>query len=565
MKSRILVLLFLVFLYSGFCYSQTQTVGLFQNSPAAYNGYTLFAPMVSNITYLINNSGQLVHKWTSEKTPVGLVYLLDNGKLLRAESLENNFFIAGGSGGRVKLLDWNSKVLWSYTYSSETYQLHHDAKMLPNGNLLMIVWEKKSVAQAVAAGRNPATLPDNEIWPDYLIEVKPTDSVSGEIVWKWHAWDHLIQNFDSTKQNYGKVEAHPELININFDGAQGTPTSWNHANALDYNQELDQILISATAFKEIWIIDHSTTLEQAAGHSGGRYGKGGDLLYRWGNQRTYNKGTIADQKLFAVHDAKWVKAGYRGEGNILMFNNGQGRPDGKYSSVEEIKPPVDSKGNYLLDTSGVYGPAKALWTYTAQPATSMFSVNVSNATRMPNGNTLICYGPKGTFFELDSNNLQVWKYISPVTSTGPIVQFQTMASEANIVSKICRYAPNFTGLAGKDLTPLGVIELPPLDVNSNTKPLAYNFNLDQNYPNPFNPSTSISYSLPYEGRAKLKIYNLFGQEIEALVDDYKSAGLHTITYHASKNASGVYYYTLSVADIKGKQVFNQTKKLILMK
>lgn len=564
MKTKSVFHLIIFYFFSGTCLAQTQTVGLFQNNPASFNGYTLFAPMVSKNTYLINNSGQLVHKWTSEKTPVGLVYLLENGMLLRAEALENNFFIAGGSGGKVKLLDWESKVKWSYTYSSETYQLHHDVKMLPNGNLLMIVWEKKSVAQAIAAGRKPTMLADNEIWPDHLIEVKPTDSVSGEIVWKWHAWDHLIQDFDSSKQNYGKVEDHPELININFDGAQGTPTSWNHGNALDYNQELDQILISVTAFKEIWILDHSTTMTQAAGHTGGRYGKGGDLLYRWGNQRTYNKGTIADQKLFAVHDAKWVKAGCRGEGNILMFNNGQARPDGKYSSVEEIKPPVDSKGNYLLDTSGVYGPTKALWTYTAQPATSMFSVNVSNATRMPNGNTLICYGPKGTFFELDSNNLQVWKYINPVTSTGPIAQFQTMASEANIVSKICRYETKFAGLAGRDLTPVGFIELPPLNVNK-TNSIPQQFELNQNYPNPFNPKTSIRYSLPNNCHVILTIYNSLGQIIQELVNGEKVSGSYEVQFDGSKLASGVYFYSIKASSSDGTKNFNSAKKLILIK
>ncbi|MGC8644373.1 MAG: hypothetical protein ACP5XB_31305, partial [Isosphaeraceae bacterium] len=60
--------------------------------------------------------------------------------------------------------------------------------------------------------------------------------------------------------------------------------------------ELDQILLSVHSFSEIWIIDHGTTTAEAATHKGGRSGKGGDLLYRWGNPQAYRAGTAADQQ-----------------------------------------------------------------------------------------------------------------------------------------------------------------------------------------------------------------------------------------------------------------------------
>ena len=56
-----------------------------------------------------------------------------------------------------------------------------------------------------------------------------------------------------------------------------------HCNGLDYNSALDQIALSCRGMNEVYIIDHSTTTEEAVGHTGGNAGKGGDILYRWGN------------------------------------------------------------------------------------------------------------------------------------------------------------------------------------------------------------------------------------------------------------------------------------------
>src|SRR5690606_15913622 len=108
-------------------------------------------------------------------------------------------------------------------------------------------------------------------------------------------------------------------------------------NAIDYNPQLDQIMISTREFSELWIIDHSTTTAEAAGHTGGRSGKGGDILYRYGNPAAYNRGTRADQKFFYQHDAQWIEPGLPGAGNILVFNNGWNRVDGSsFSSVIEL-------------------------------------------------------------------------------------------------------------------------------------------------------------------------------------------------------------------------------------
>jgi len=170
---------------------------------------------------------------------------------------------------------------------------------------------------------------------------------------------------------------------------------------------------------EIFVIDHSTTTDEAAGHSGGRSGKGGDILYRWGNPQVYRAGNASDQKLFAQHDATWIEPGLVGAGNIMVFNNGQGRPDGRYSSVDVIVPPIDESGHYTLIPGSAYGPKEADWIYTDENKPDFFSQNISGAQRLPNGNTLICSGTVGTIFEVSPAKRIVWKYIYPDSGRGP--------------------------------------------------------------------------------------------------------------------------------------------------
>jgi hypothetical protein len=387
------------------------------------------------MTFLINNQGEIVHSWKSDYILAHGVYLLENGNLIRSDLPKPNpRFISGGVGGRVEMFDWNGTLVWEFEYSTLEYCLHHDIEVLPNGNILMIAWEYKSYSEAIEAGRNPKKLQAGEVWSDFIIEVEPTGSSGGKIVWEWHVWDHLIQDYDPTKDNYGNVADHPELIDINY----GSPLpDWLHTNSIDYNEEFDQILLSVRGFNEIWVIDHSTTTEEAAGHTGGRSGKGGDILYRWGNPRAYRAGYFEDQKFFSQHDAQWIEPGCPGEGNILVFNNGVSRPGRKYSSVDEIVPPVDKNGSYYLEPGSAYGPHDVIWSYTAENPTDFFSAYVSGAQRLPNGNTLICEGAKGRIFEVTPDKEIVWEYINRIPS---LVN--------NDVFKAIRYPPDYPGLAG---------------------------------------------------------------------------------------------------------------------
>ncbi|MCP4901915.1 MAG: arylsulfotransferase (ASST) [bacterium] len=427
-----------------------QTVGLFINEEGSFRGYTLFAPLRSTTTYLIDHEGQFVHSWVGMRSPGASVYLLENGVLLRTFAINPSAFPAGGGGGGFEMVEWDGTVAYSYVYASETYHHHHDVEYLPNGNILLIAWELKSSAEAVAAGRNPWLLTDGELWPDHIVEIETTTST---VVWEWHVWDHLVQEFDPTKSNWGVVADHPERVDINYVQGSG-PADWNHTNSVDYNEELDQIILSVHNFHEIWVIDHSTTTAEAAGSTGGRSGKGGDLLYRWGNPVAYGAGSPADQQLFGQHNAQWIDSSLPGADNILLFNNGVSRG---YSTVDEIIPPTpDANGNYPLVAGSAYGPAAVTWVYMAPNPTDFYSSHISGAGRLPNGNTLICSGRNGTFFEVTPVGEIVWFYVNPVTGGGILSQGDEIPQGPNgyenNVFRAERYGPDFTGLS--ELTPV---------------------------------------------------------------------------------------------------------------
>jgi hypothetical protein len=419
--------------------------GLLINDPKASKGYTLIASANSNNTYLVDLEGRVVQTWKSDCNPGQSAYLLENGNLFRTGQVRNPPFFGGGAGGRIQEYTWDGKLIWDYTCSSDSQLQHHDAIKLPNGNVLINIWEKKIAKDAVAAGRRPETVGDSYLLSSCLQEVQPTGKTTGKIVWEWHAWDHLVQEFDAKKPNHGEVRAHPELIDLNFGsntiaamiakpeeleklraigyvgGTDRRPmrpqTDWLHVNGLAYNAELDQIMITVHEFSEIWVLDHSTTAAEASGHSGGKNGKGGDLLYRWGNPASYRAGTVKDQKLFGPHNGQWIAKGLPGEGHLLIFNNGMRRTGGAYSTVDEIVVPHD-KGRYTLASGKAFGPDNPVWSYAAPKRTDFYAPFISGAQRQPNGDTLICSGTNGTVFEVTAKGDIVWKYVNPTKGGG---------------------------------------------------------------------------------------------------------------------------------------------------
>ena len=404
----------------------TPRTGLLLNEPGSFEGYTLFSPSYRNYAYLIDNHGRLAHTWLSGDR---LARLLDNGNVLSSGNMES------GPDGN---------IVWKFRFHQ-----HHDLLKLPNGNVLILSDEFLSREEAIALGANPDSLAcsPSRIGGAQVVEARPTGPESAEIVWEWSVFDHLIQDFDPEKPNYGVVADHPERIDINFALAEAPcgadRTVWTHANALDYHPELDQIMITVRHFSEIWIIDHSASREEAAGSAGGDAGKGGDLLYRWGNPRAYRAGTPADQRLFFPHAAHWIPDGAPGAGNVLVFNNGGSEVPGfkrGYSSVDESVLPHDGY-NYRLGAGSAYGPAELAWTYVADPPEAFYAYKESGAQRLPNGNTLITDGPAARIFEVTREGKTVWDFRA------------RMRNPDDSVYRAYRYPSDHPGLRGLDLEP----------------------------------------------------------------------------------------------------------------
>jgi hypothetical protein len=417
-------------------------VGLITNDPRAFPGYTLFAPSFATTTHLIDMQGRVVRTWEADCTPWS-VYLLEDGHLLRGGHFARQPDGTTAEVGRVQEYTWEGDLVWDFAYGDDKRRPHHDLCKLPNGNVLMIVSERKTEKEALAAGRRPGTTAGDNLLPDCLVEVRPTGPTAGKVVWEWHAWDHLVQDADPARANYGNVREHPERIDVNAGGVpvaasaavprdldplrtigyvgdatpganQATP-EWTHTNAVCYNAEFDQVMVTVREFGEVWVIDHGTTTAEAAGHTGGRHGKGGDLLYRWGNPVAYRAGTARDQKLFGPHSGHWIPRGRPGAGHILVFNNGRGRTAAAYSTVEEVVPPVGPDGRYRREPGAAFGPDAAVWSYAApEREEDFFALLASGAERLPNGNTLVTGGTNGMLFEVTPARETVWLYVNPV-------------------------------------------------------------------------------------------------------------------------------------------------------
>ncbi len=497
------------------------TLGLLTHDPELTSpGYNLFFPHNQSTVFLVDNCGELVHQWTDADSirPGNAVELLPDGKIVvckRPSSAGPNDPIwAGGGGQIVEIRSWDNELEASFSLNNDKFRLHHDIAPLPDGNILMIAWALKTREECIAAGRDPALLPDDEVWSEAILEWDP---VADSIVWEWDVWDHLIQEYDATKDNFGVVADHPERIHINYDERNGNP-DWLHINGIAYNPVLDQFVLSVPGFNEIWVIDHSTTTEEAAGSTGGRSGRGGDLLYRWGNPAAYGRGTEADKQLFFQHDIHWpfadAQPGEEGFGEMIVFNN---RVASDKSTASTFATPFDTATwTYTLD-QGAYGPADFTQT-RFHPATPPQGVSsgVSSVQLLPNGNWLICSGRWGFSYELAADSDEVvWEYITPIKFGQPAVQGDTLAINNNLTFRLKRYAPDYPAFAGRDLSPKGYIE-----ENPNVGFCGLTVSLDEPqhsadwtvFPNPARDLLTISWDNAQSG-VLWELYSPLGQRV----------------------------------------------------
>lgn len=526
-------------------------------SAQQWGDYTLYSTQNGSNAYLIDTSGVTYHTWTfaaNKKTGYSS-YLLPGGTIVRSVANQGNALNGGGMTGAVQKADYNGTILWDFVYSSATYCLHHDICPLPNGNVLMISYEVKTAAEATQAGCSQNMV----IWSEKIIEVQPTGATTGTIVWEWHAWDHLVQNANAAKDNYyATIVDHPELLNINYQ----TTKDWMHMNGLDYNANLDQISFSSHALNELYVIDHSTTSAQAATHAGGNSGKGGDLLYRWGNPAAYS--ATGTNIFHTVHDAHFVPEDCPHAGDLVGYNNNG--ISNNQSCVDRVKPPRNGY-NYTITAGSAYLPS----TYTQRHVCNGHNNNMGNSQNLPNGNILVCVAQSGLIYEADSNGNTIWsktiagtvpqafRYSACYVSGNNPVPTPIISQSGNVLTASTNGASyiwylNGTVISGATnqsyaATQSGTYQVQVKDANGCISTISvefayintgiateYNSQAFQVFPNPTTSALYLAGTAIDKGNYSLYLYDVYGKGV--------LTAQNTAKLEVGNLPNGVYYLTL---------------------
>lgn len=381
-----------------------------------FNGLTLiskegFEPNSPALTQLIDNNENVINEWIHDTGLSGIAYLSPDSILYVGCKIDNPN--GPNRNGRFKKMNWEGEVIWDYIIPEELCRPHHDIEIKPNGNILVLCSELRTYEELLEVGMIIDQVPDinvNRGNMDMVVEIEPLENNLANIVWEWRFWDHLIQNVNPVLDNYGIVSENPQLLNVNSPSlsfleeeqpAGADANDWMHCNSISYNPFLSQIMLSSRNRCEFYVIDQSTTINEASSNSGGFYGKGGDFLYRWGNPQNYDRGDANDQILKGQHSVIWIPYSFPGQGNILLFNNFH---TSDYSTVLEIVPPIDQNGSYLIDQSNAFEPNSYFWIY----ALDHLAAVRGGVWRLPNGNTIITTYEQ--LFEIGLNNNTEWIY-----------------------------------------------------------------------------------------------------------------------------------------------------------
>ena len=330
--------------------------------------------------FLTNKTGVILNSYDFDSKLGNDLELLPDGNLIGLFKPEAVSFSFGGYGGILRKLNPNGNIIWEYSVNTENELLHHDFEILPNENILLMIWERFTSSQATDLGYEG----DGPIYLEKLIELNPN---SLDIEWEWRSVDHLIQNNLETSSNFGIVVDHPEKINLNY--SINETGDLMHANGLFYDESRDVIYLSVNFFSEVWVIPHSFSTEENKTDLG-------DLSFRFGNPSTYNN----DSKRFFYnnHHPTLIKYDSLTQGRFLIYMNGT--KNSQSIVYEFILPSVFDQNplNWVMPVES--------WSFTDS---NLFFGKISGAYRLPNGNTLICEGDYG-YWEVTRSGEIVWKY-----------------------------------------------------------------------------------------------------------------------------------------------------------
>jgi len=509
----------------------------------SFNGYALYNQQNSSTVYLIDKDANIAHTWSCNANGNYAVLLKEDGNIVRGSVYsgnQNSWNPAPAIGGMLQEYDPNGNVVWEFIYSNSQHVQHHDIEIMPNGNVLFIAWEVKTSAELTQAGYDGG---NSDKWPTHIVEIQPSGSTAN-IVWEWHIWDHMVQDFDASKDNFGVVSDHPELMDINAISGGGGPGGgggggdWFHVNGINYNAELDQIVFTSRFASEFYIIDHSTTTAEAAGHTGGNSGMGGDFIYRWGNPSNY--GAPGSQTIPGpVHDPRWIKDDGRINGGYIQFFNNDGNSGN--STVDAIDAPADGY-NYTLVPGQSYGPSTYTWRHDC-----IDNANGQSASeKLSNGNTFVNLSGE-YMYEVDSNDNVVWQH-----SVGPAKAFRYECTYPGIqilMGVDCNCDPGGTayidscGACVGGNTGLSPCVNPTVLEETTTGGLVV-------FPN---PSTGIFElgGLRKSGNYRVQVSDMYGHEVLTLSNESN--------IDLSGEAAGVYFIRVDVDNV---QSFTQMISLI---
>lgn len=555
----------------------------------AYNGYTLFG--TRGVTYLIDMEGHVIHTWPLGTNP----RLTEAGTLLDA---------VGGNPSNQntwKELDWNGNTVWSYTEKRSNYHGHHDFAKIYNPKLddstfIYIANKDLTAQQCLNAGCDPANSYSGAQM-DAIVEVNR----AGVVIWEWCFFDHVVQDIDPSKATYGKIASTPGKIDLNIRG-NPVKSDWMHCNSIDYNQEKDLIVINSV-HGEFYVVDHGNTFIPYDPEASITLAatSAGDFKYRFGDPAKYDSGdppsvldnwekaTAGHKQLGGSHDIQWIKPGLPGEGEFLVFCNGQNLFElTPQSYIIQVNPYLNSTGtvteNFVNPPSAGYRVVNSpdanlmkekknvskqiTWSYSSKNNTSFYSTIGSSVQRLPNGNTLVCSMNDGHFFEVSAlDSSVVWEYINPMTRLGVKKVKTDNYPTFNGVFRAYRYTSSHPALSGHDLAPGATMtgktpdyftpeDLTAVEVQTNSA--VKTDILFQNRPNPFADRTDIDFELSGRRMVSLQIFDFNGKMIKTLVEKQYTAGKHSVTWNGTdgdgwKVASGIYFYVLKADGLQLSQ------------
>jgi len=428
------------------------------------NGYVLFSAAGNKKSYLIDMEGYVLHEWVTDSGPGLHDRLLPNGNLLRGftptvdydgNAIPANYGVSiGGKAGGVQEFTWDGQLIWEYVNKTTTSVQHHTFFRDPVSNhTFVLLWEKWECADAYAAGRADGTCTESDgLWPDYIEEVDHT-LLPGRpaVVWEWHVKDHLVQNLDSNKPNYGDPSVNLNKLDVNFwYPVPWGYKDWNHGNTVEYNPDRDELIFNSRNWGEFYVIDHAT----------------GDIVYRWGNPCATGNGECpsfnnnGDEILFGAHCARFIDD----SDNIIIFDNGWVRPEGNYSRSVEVArdTSIDLTANPAQD----YPDDPIAWEYKSSDPNGFYTTFQGGTERLPNGNTFVTSTDGGHLFEIARewvinpntgsgswSNTVVWEFIVPArdNDTDAAICLNNDRVGAT-VHRAHMFPKDYSAFAGKDLS-----------------------------------------------------------------------------------------------------------------